>query len=240
MNGKRILWRGSAAYETRADGEVAVSEADLAAINLLVPAGEPRATADSVYVRSAMVCNDMVDHYSTRFTANALTQIAKLLPGANLMRNHNEHESGDLPIGRIFAAQTLTDAQGVNWVRAKFYWARGTQFGDMMASNIALGIWREVSLSWWMESFTNSVDGKPFSESPYYPGQELPDGQIVVGIMDNVVEVNEVSIVARGGQIGTSMGPARTKPQETVRDLVIAARALGMQRDNWFAKYQRN
>ena len=226
MNGKRILWRGLAPMESR--DAPAVTDADLALINQYVPDGEPRATLDDVYVRSAMVCNDMVDHYSTRFTPDALRQIATLLPCANVMRNHNEWQSGDLPIGRIYFAELVTDPQGVNWVRAKFYWEKGTEHGDAMARKIALGIWREVSLSWWMESFTNNIDGKPFDESPYYPGQELPDGQTVIGIMDDVVEVNEVSIVARGGQKNTSMGPARkdeADDAQSVRALVAAARS---------------
>jgi len=242
MNGNRILWRGVAQMESREAPKV--NESDLALINLYVPEGEPRATLDDVYVRSAMVCNDMVDHYSTRFTLDALREIVRLLPGCNVMRNHNEWASGDLPIGRIYYAELVTDAQGVNWVRAKFYWEKGTDCGDEMARKIALGIWREVSLAWWMRSFTNSVDGKPFDESPYYPGQELPDGQTVIGIMDDIEEVCEVSIVARGGQVGTSMGPARKDAEQdalSVRSLIAAARSRvdAAPKAGWFERMKQ-
>lgn len=234
----RILWKGAASIETRAFVEP--TESELALVNRWTASGA--ATAGEVYLCSAMVCNDVVDHYSTRFTARALEQIAALLPGVNLMRNHNEYGSEDLPIGRIYAAELVTigDAQ---WVRARFYWERGTPDGDAMAKRISLGIWREVSLSWWMRSFTNDVDGKPVSESPYYPGQQLPDGRVVVGIMDDVTEVNETSIVPRGGQKGTSIGDVRGADDPSVFGAVAAARArqagVDVERADWFARYGR-
>jgi len=102
-----------------------------------------------------------------------------------------------------------------------------------MARKIAIGLWREVSISWWMKSFVNSIDSKPFDECPYYPGQELPDGQTVIGIMSGIEEVNEVSIVSRGGQKDTSIIPARGAEQSDERDvagLVLAIRGRALAR----------
>lgn len=220
MSTKGILWRGAAQIESRA--LATATDANLALVNRFTVTGA--ATAEDVYLCSALVCNDQVDFYSTRFTERALEQIAALLPGANLMRNHNEYGSEDLPIGRIYAAERV-DVAGVRWVRCWFYWERGTTEGDAMAKRISLGIWREVSLSWWMRSFTNSIDGKPFDESPYYPGQELPGGIVVVGIMDDVTEINETSIVARGGQKGTKLGEVRGADEPSVMNAVLAARS---------------
>lgn len=235
MNGKRILWRGSAPIEYSATR--ALDEGTLALVNRWAGGA---ATADNVYVARMVVCNNVVDHYSTQFTERALGQIVPLLMGANVMRNHNEFGSDDLPIGRIFDAgqERVGDVvQDFAW----FYWDRGTEDGDAMALKIALRLWRECSLSWWMTRFTNSIDGKPFDESPYYPGQELPGGVTVVGIMDDVVEVNEVSVVARGGQKGTSIGDVRVQA-EGVRDvhqimLAARARAAGGAGSRWLDKY---
>lgn len=213
---KRI---GSASLEKRSMEPTAD---DLALIAAQVPEGWSAPTSADVYVASALVCNDLVDHYSTRFTPEALAEIVALLPGTNVMRNHNEYGSDDLPIGRCFAAELVQMPDGL-YVRARWYWERGTEDGDTMAKKISLGIWREVSLSWWMKSFTNSIDGKPFDESPYYAGQELNDGQTVVGIMSDVVELNEFSIVARGGQKNTSINPVREKGDALDVVQVIAA-----------------
>ena len=222
MNAKRILWRGSAAVEF--NGTRALDEGTLSAINAYAGG---TATAENVYIARMVVCNDVVDHYSTRFTKRALDQIVPLMLGANVLRNHNEYGSDDLPVARIFDTGQET-VGGVTQDFAWIYWERGTEDGDAMARKFSLRIWREVSLSWWMRSFTNSVDGKPFDESPYYAGQELPGGTVVIGIMDDVVEVNEVSIVARGGQKGTSIGQVRAPEgadDPSVLSLTAAARA---------------
>jgi hypothetical protein len=215
-------------FEKRANLEV--SDVDLGLIAQQVPDGFAAPTAADVYTASALVCNDLIDSYSTRFTLTALQQIVQLLPGANVMRNHNEYASDDLPIARCYAAELVQQADGW-YVRAKFYWERGTDCGEEMGRKIALGIWREVSLSWWMRSFTNSVTGTDFDDTPgSYAGQELPDGQTVVGVMDDVVEVNEFSVVARGGQLNTSMNPANRKDgMPDVLELVSAARARAKQ-----------
>lgn len=226
---KLIRRRGVAVFETRGTSEV--SDSDLALIAKQVPEGWPRPQAGDIYVASALVCNDITDHYSTKFTEEALGEIVQLIVGVNIMRNHMEWGEESLPIGRVFDAELvrITDQGEKNglYVRMRFYWERDTEFGDQMAKKVSLGIWREVSLSWWMRSFTNSIDGKPFDESPYYAGQELPDGQTVIGIMAEIVEVNEVSIVSRGGQKNTSMNPARGDGYsgEDVLELVAGARA---------------
>jgi len=214
---------GTATLEQR--GATPISDDLLALVNQYAPAGEAMLTAEDVYVRSAMVCNDIVDHYSTRFTERALGQIVELLPGVNMMRNHNEYASSDLPVGRFIKAELVRDG-GRTFVRAWFYYLKGDEFGDQMERYIRSGIWREVSISWWMKSFTCDVDGKPVGESSYYPGQELTDGRTVVGIMDDVVEVNEVSLVARGGQKETSIKGAKSGVEaDDIRNLVAAARS---------------
>lgn len=194
-----------------------VTDSDLALINQWTV--EPVTAAD-VYVRSAMICNNVVDYYDTQFTRQALEQIARLVPGVNLMRNHNEWDSEDLPTGRFFRAEVVEDA-GATWVRGWFYYLRGDEFGDKLDRYIGAGIWREVSISWWMKTFVSSGDGKPMNETDYPPGSTLPDGSMAVGIMDDVQEVNEVSLVARGGQKGTSI---RAKGDECA-EAVLAARS---------------
>lgn len=219
MTSKELIRKIGKFRVARAAQEIGAD--DLALINRWVPEGEPRATAEDVYVREAMVCNDMVDHYSTRFTKHALGQIVELMPGVNFMRNHSTWQSDDLPIGRFFSAR-LVEKDGATYVAAKFYWERGTDSGDEMERKFALGLWREVSISWWMSDYTNSVDGGPMDESPYYPGQKLANGDVVVGIMDGIEEVNEVSVVHLGGQKDTSIGPVR---EFNGRDVVLMAMA---------------
>ena len=87
------LVRKRAAARMDAVPEVSVSDSHLALINRLVPEGFARLAAADVHVRSALVCNDQVDHYSTRFTPEALAQIVALVnsdaDGVNVKRDHN-------------------------------------------------------------------------------------------------------------------------------------------------------
>lgn len=235
---------GTATLEQR--GAAPIGDDLLALVNQYAPAGESMLTADDVYVRSAMVCNDIIDHYSTQFTENALGQIVGLIPGVNLMRNHNEYASDDLPRGRFIKAELVREA-GSLFVRAWFYYLKGDAFGDQMERYIRSGIWREVSISWWMRSFICDVDGKPTTESSYYPGQVLSDGRTVIGVMDDVVEVNEVSLVARGGQKETSIKGSKgskSVADDDIRSLVMAARSRIEQPvsplQEWWQRASRN
>lgn len=214
--------------------ELEPSDDALAKVARWVPEGFPRPTAETVRTFSAVVCNNLVDYYSTEFTDRALGQIALLVPGSNGMRNHDAGWSLEaLPVCRYYDAftreipgvLTRTGGQAIEVV-GSFYHERGTEFAEMMAKRIMLGIWREVSLSWWMRLFTNSIDGKPFDESPYYAGQVFEDGTVCIGIMDDVMEVEEISLVPRGGQKGTSIGPA-TRGRD-VLDILGDARARAM------------
>lgn len=177
-------------------------------------------TMDRVHMRSAYVCNDQVDHYSTRFTIRALHQIAAIIndQSAGFHRNHATWGSQDLPVGRWFHAEVV-EIDGVHWVRAWFYCARGDEMGDRLERYVSLGIWREVSISWWMRSYTCDVDGLDVSKSPHYPGQVLEGGRVVVGVMDDIAEVDEISAVPQGGQKGTKFAE-RSASERQVDDLM--------------------
>lgn len=174
-------------------------------------------TAEDVYIRSTYFCNNKIDYYRTRFTDPAVRQNSELVVGGNMMVNHNEGGPLDLPIAR-FIKGAVVEREGDLWGRGWFYYPRNDDYGEKMERMIRGGWWQQVSLAWWMRSFTNSVDGKPMNESPYYPGQILADGTEVIGIMDDIVEVDEVSLVARGGQIGTSIGARSIPPRQEVSE----------------------
>lgn len=188
----------------------AMSDELLGMVNAV--AESPLTEAD-VYIRSGIVCNDLVDHYSTRFTSRALQQIVDLwndpATAPNWQRQHDQWSAvGGLPIGRGLRAALEPLETGGTGVRAWWYYLRNDEVGDQCERYIAAQIWRELSLAWWMKSYTCDVDGKDVEESDFYPGQELSDGRIVVGIMDDVTELAEFSLVSRGGQVGTTIETA--------------------------------
>ena len=194
-------------------------------VNAIAP--EPQ-TAETVRIRKGVICNNRVDHYSTRFTDRALQQIVDLWPGVN---NHVLHDSfsaaSGMPVG-IGLEASIRAIEGVDGgleVFGAWYNSIGEPANDYIDAMVSKGIWRELSLAWWMNAYTCDVDGKPIGYgedcSDFYPGQELSDGRVVVGIMDDVVDLVEFSYVPRGGQIGTSI--ERDRP-ERVENLIMAAR----------------
>ncbi len=201
-------------------------------LGLVNAVSESTLSAEDVYVRSGIVCNNLVDHYSTRFTDRALQQIVDLwndpATAPNWQRQHDQWSAiGGLPIGRgIKAALEPLDTGGTG-VRAWWYYLRNDPVGDQIERYVAAQIWRELSLAWWMKSYTCDVDGKDVEESDFYPGQELSDGRIVVGIMDDVTELAEFSLVSRGGQVGTTIETADAWSVE-VAGAVASARARGV------------
>lgn len=194
---------------------------------------------DDVHIRSGIVCNNLVDHYSTQFTDRALQQIVDLWNHPHSAPNwHRQHDSysaeGGLPIGRGFMAELermgpdapeLRMGVEATGVRGWWYYPKNDPIGDQIDRWVRMKIWRELSLAWWMRSYTCDVDGKDVEgESDYFPGQVLENGRIVIGIMDDVVELSEFSLVSRGGQLATSIDGAKSGGH-TVAGAIASARA---------------
>lgn len=183
----------------------------LAEVNRL---SEQTLTAADVYIRSGAVCNNQVNHNGSRFTDRALDQIAALFNegDTNWHKQHDVYSTqGGLPLGRAFkaAVEPMPGYEGGKQVRVWWYYLKGDPEGDRCERYIAAQIWRELSISCWVRSFTADVDGKRIGYgdecSDYYPGQKLSDGRVVVGIMDDVIELEEFSLVSRGAEIETTI-----------------------------------
>lgn len=176
-----------------------------------------------VHVRRLWIANNQVDHFSTRFTDRALAQIVELLPGRPTLRNHTREHPDALPVARFFEAAN-EELDGVLWAVGSIYWPRKTMMGEDMRLMMDSGVWSESSLAWFMDSFTTSVDNLPVGESPFWPGQAMPDGTTVVGVMDMVTEVEEGSLVALGGQQGTFASRGRASVDTSVEQRIERAK----------------
>lgn len=229
MNDRTILNRRF--YPTRGEmrrdriGPDAEGNRLLAMVNTI--ALEPQ-TFETVRIRKGVICNNQVDHYSTRFTDRALGQIVEMWPGVNNHVAHDSYTVKGMPVGIGLEAELrpIAGVDGGLEVFGAWYNSIGEPESDYVDAMVRKGIWRELSLAWWMESYTCDIDGKDVygsgdDASDYYPGQELSDGRVVIGIMDEVRDLVEFSYVPRGGQIGTSI--ERNDP-ERIENMILAAR----------------
>lgn len=186
------------------------------------------ATPDNVVIFSALVANDQVDSYSTRFSVSALSQISERLAGAPGLRNHSTYQSSDMPVMRWFdGAQASRD--GVSWARGWSYMSSAPEAvtARELANAIDLAIINEVSLSWWQDGLRCSICGKDMwamdDEGHYVcthnPGQSY-NGEVCVGEMDSIREIAECSLVWKGGQYGTQLESPGARSQQDVETLV--------------------
>ena len=163
--------------------------------------------ADDFHVRAAIVCNSERDHYYSRFSPEALNEVAELLPGRPLMVGHDYR---GLPVGRFFSAKRDFAQQGRRpkrdgyFVEAQFYVTRDDQ-GDALVRRIDQGIYREVSLGWRCLGADCGICKSPIADMErcqHSPGEVYDEGLCDFQFSD-VTTVLETSLVFSGGQKGT-------------------------------------
>jgi len=166
--------------------------------------------AEQVYIRSMYLCSDRLCLQDWgRFSPAALEQICKLVVGQSVIAGHDRSR---LPIARFFRAEVIErpddpmDEEGrpVHWVRAWFYWLRGTSGSKDLQLNIDGGIYREVSISWRYRKAVCSICGGAIQQCSHVPGREYEEERCTFTI-DEVAEVLEGSIVYKGAEPGTRL-----------------------------------
>ena len=180
-----------------------VSDEDMGLINVYALRA---LSPEDVIVREALVCNDQPDSYDTQFTRAALDQVARMLPGSPVLRNHSTFGADDLPVGIWFSART-EERDGVYWVIARFYMIR-EPLTESIAARMDGGVVREVSVSWWMDrsALSCSICGNfPFADACTHTPGDTYGGRKCVTVMNAVESVEEASLVWKGGQYGTAI-----------------------------------
>jgi hypothetical protein len=168
---------------------------------------------EDVHVRRAFVVHDAVDTEFSRFTAEALSEVARLMPGVPVLSGHGKHSFEEK--ARTFRGERLrrdgvqqrglVDGVGENlWVAADFYWMRGRSDAEDLALDIDGGIKREKSLRWAFEKPVCSICREDMRECDHMPG-ELYAGKRAWYDMHGIRRVAEWSFVPRGGQLGTEL-----------------------------------
>lgn len=205
LNDRVLCNRRSRLSRTAANG---LAAGDLDKINefAIVPL-----EADDVIVRTAYLANDQIDDEATRLLATAIDKTATLVPGAALMRNHdgNLGNSEGLPVGRWFKCWTEKDAAGAYWDVGKYYMVR-EPMTESLARRADGGVISEVSLNWYTRvrdircSICEENPYDPRSRCEHAPGRKYGQRMCSLDQLD-VLSVEEVSLVWKGGKTGTSI-----------------------------------
>lgn len=164
---------------------------------------------EEVHVRGMLLCNSERDHYYSRFSPDALTEVAELLPGRPVMVGHKYDA---LPIGRFFAGerkfieQDRKPRRDSYWVEGLFTVPRDTE-GDAIVRRIDHGIYRDVSLGWRCLGAKCSICGNHIADRQrcdHVPGEVYDQGLCDFEFSD-ITAVMEGSLVYAGGQKDTQM-----------------------------------
>jgi len=161
---------------------------------------------DEFAVRGMLVANSQRDYYYSRFSREALTEAAELLPGAPALYGH---DTRGVPVGRIFHARVTRiddanlDQRDQHWLEALYYVPRDDA-GEAHLRRVDLGIFREVSISWRCSGQDCSVCGRSIHSCPHIPGDIYEDRGFCEYEFSGITAANEVSHVYRGGQKDTA------------------------------------
>lgn len=178
---------------------------------------------DSIHIRGMRIVNSARDFYFSRFTLDALDEIAELLPGRPVMLGHDYRSQ---PVGTFFAAQRIAipkpkqPKRDSHWVEALAYYPKDDE-GDAIVRRIDIGTWREISLGWASISDECTIchnDMRSF-DCPHIPG-EVYDRGFCDYEMSGVVSVLEGSHVFAGGQKGTETFVPGERGGDAVRGAV--------------------
>jgi len=186
-------------------GERAMKEKFLPDINRLAASAM---SADDFHVRGAYICNTARDYYYSRFSVDALNEVADMIRGRPVLIGH-QHDS--VPVGRFFNASVVYEQRGReprrdnNWVKAHFYIPADDE-GNRLVRRIDAGIYKEVSLGWRCAGADCSICGNPINDRnacQHVPGEVYDEG-FCEYVFNGITSVLEGSLVYAGGQKDTS------------------------------------
>lgn len=193
--------------ETPSDGQTVDDVENMALINQL--ANTPLSRGQ-VYIRSMYLCSSQLCESDwCRFTTRALDSICRKVVGQSVLAGHDKRT---LPVARFFKAALVErpevpeadSGKPTLWVRAWFYWLKGTHGADDLALNMDGGIYREVSISWRYSGGHCSICGKPMRSCPHQAG-EVYDNQVCYTWIENILDVLEGSLVYKGADRETAI-----------------------------------
>jgi len=146
-----------------------------------------------------------------RIREGAIKKMARLYPGAPVLRNHGGAfgmSAEDMPIARVFDAGTRAADDKAEELLLSFYSARGDEMGDRVARYVDLGLWMESSIHARFGEGFCSICGKTMDDtqrnccSEHELGTEY-DGEMARLELDAPLETPEFSLVWSGRLVGT-------------------------------------
>lgn len=207
--------------ESQGGQQAAVTEGDLALINLL---SRKELKEEDVYVFSLRLCDNEVDRDGERFAPQTLEELSRLFVGKSGIFDHQWSARGQAAriykTEVIFQPERVTKAgDGYCWLKGWAYMARTEGTKDLIAE-IEAGIKKEVSVGCAVEKSVCSICGADLRQGQCgHKKGEYYDGRLCYASLEGASDAYEFSFVAVPAQpeagVVKGAGSART-----LKDLV--------------------
>lgn len=174
-----------------------ITDDDLAKINQFALTD---LTADQIFTFKAILCDNEIDRDHERFSAEALENLASLMIGRTVIKNH-DHDA-DHQIARIYSAEVADTGKLTSYgaaykqLIANCYMIRTAGNADMIAE-ISAGIRKEGSISCSAGSRKCSICGTDsFKEYCSHTAGKKYQNQQCHFVLDDITDAYEFSLVA--------------------------------------------
>lgn len=207
--------------ESQGGQQAAVTEADLALINLL---SRKELKEEDVYVFSLRLCDNEVDRDQERFAPQTLEELSRLFVGKSGIFDHQWSARGQA--ARIYKTEVIYQPERITkagdsycWLKGWAYMARTEGTKDLIAE-IEAGIKKEVSVGCAVEQSVCSICGADLRQGQCgHKKGEYYDGRLCYASLEGASDAYEFSFVAVPAQpeagVVKGAGSART-----LKDLV--------------------
>jgi len=187
----------------------AVSPDDLNLIKSLKNPPLVELTADDIHIRKVRLAGDRVDAYGGRFRTEDLPKLLKMTQGLPLLIGHRKDTLG---VARFFNGE-IERYDGFSYIAPRFYWLKKHSAAEDLKLSIDGGLVCEASISFSFKRPTCSVCGEDIRTCVHQIGKSyMNTGEPCFYYYDDLVRVNEGSLVYQGAEPGTGFQLNRENP----------------------------
>ena len=157
---------------------------------------------EDIYVRKVRLAGDKVDAYGGRFRKEDLPRLLDMTHGLPLLIGHRKDTIG---VARFFDGN-IEEFENGSYIVPRFYWLKKHSGAEDLRLSIDGGLVNEASLSFIFRKPTCSVCGEDIRTCLHQVGKRyLNTPEPCFYYYDDIVRINEGSLVYRGAEPGTGI-----------------------------------